>query len=160
LQLDIEETMFTKLTTVGLTVAVSLALGTHAQEREDPPTTEGAAELIGTVWQWMEFQDSAEDDEASTLAPDPEKYTLTLRSDGSAHIQADCNHLSWTYEREDSRLAFNTMGPGTLAHCGDQSLDQRYLQLLGDTATWVMSGDKLYLNLKADAGNMIFVAAR
>ena len=115
---------------------------------------------MGAVWQWQEFQDSAEGDEANNISvPDPAKYTLTLRSDDSAGIQADCNQLSWTYSLEGSRLTFNTLGPSTRAYCGDESLDQRYLERLGNTATYVMVDHTLYLNLTLDSGNMIFAAA-
>ena len=138
-----------------LAVTATLAVGGRTEEDERPPESEGAAELIGTVWQWAEFQDSA-GDEGSLRVDDPEKYTLTLRTDDVAHIQADCNQLSWTYQREGSRLTFNALGPATLAHCGDQSLDQRFLELLGNTATYVLAEGQLYLNLKADAGNMVF----
>lgn len=113
------------------------------------------------MWQWQEFQDSAEGDEASDIrVPDAAKYTLTLRSDDSADIRADCNRLSWTYTLEGSRVTFNTLGPSTLAHCGDESLDQRYLERLGNTATYVLVDGELHLNLKADAGNMIFAVAK
>jgi heat shock protein HslJ len=113
------------------------------------------------VWQWQEFQDSAEGEEASHIrVPDTAKYTLTLRSDEGADIQADCNRLSWTYTLEGNRLTFNALGPSTLAHCGNESLDQRYLERLGNTASYVLADGKLYLNMKADAGNMVFVAAK
>jgi hypothetical protein len=46
-----------------------------------------------------------------------------------------------------------------MAYCGDESLDQRYLERLGNTATYVMVDDTLYLNLTLDSGNMIFAAA-
>ena len=112
------------------------------------------------MWEWQEFRDSAEGDEASDIrVPDTARYTLTLRSDDGADIRADCNRLSWTYTLEGSRLTFNTLGPSTLAHCGDESLDQRYLERLGNTATYVLVDGTLYLNLKVDAGNMVFVAA-
>jgi len=152
--------MLTRLATAALALAVTLPVGAQTHEQERPPGTGVTAELVGTVWQWTDFQDSADDGHASIQVPDPAKYTLTLGSDGTAHIQADCNHLSWTYEREESRLTFNTLGPGTLAHCGDQSLDQRYLELLGNTATHVIAEGTLYLNVKADSGNMIFIPTR
>ena len=56
----------------------------------------------------------------------------------------------------DRNLTFNTVGPSTLAACGEDSLDQEYLKRLGDTATYVMADGKLHLNLKMDAGNMVF----
>ena len=138
-----------------------VAIDACGQNERDTPRTEGALGLVGTVWQWHEFQDSAEGEEASNLrVPDPAKYTLTLRSDDGADIQADCNRLSWTYTLEGRLLTFNTLGPNTLASCGDESLDQRYLARLGNTATYVMADGKLYLSQKADAGNMVFVAAK
>lgn len=125
-----------------------------------PSSTEGVTRLLGTVWQWQEFQDSADGDEASDIrVPNPTEYTLMLRSDDAAHIRADCNRLTWTYTLQDGGLTFNTLGPSTLAACGDESLDQRYLERLGNTTSYVVTDGKLYLNLKADAGNMIFVAA-
>ena len=112
------------------------------------------AELVGTTWQWQEFQDTA--GAGDIKVPDPENYTLTLQEDGTAAIKADCNQVMWSYEVDDSRLTFNTVGPSTLAACGDDSLDQQYLEQLGNTATYVMSDGRLHLNLVADAGNMVF----
>ena len=139
--------------------ASMLVVGACGEKEKDSP--EGATELVGRVWHWQEFQDSAEGDESSDIrVPDTAKYTLTLRSDDGAHIRADCNRLIWTYTLEGSRFTFNTLGPSTLAYCGDESLDQRYLERLGNTATYVLVDGKLYLNLKADAGNMVFVVAK
>ncbi len=136
-----------------------LAVG--ACEPKERQAAEGGTELVGTVWQWQEFQDSADGDEASDIrVPEPASYTLTLRSDDAADIRADCNRLSWAYTLEGSRLTFDSLGPSTLAHCGDASLDQRYLERLRNTATYVLVDGTLYMNLMADSGNMIFVAAK
>jgi heat shock protein HslJ len=150
-----------KTTIAILVLATMVAIGACEQKENGASKTESATELVGTVWQWQEFQDSAEGDEASHIrVPDPTMYTLTLQSDDRASIQADCNQVSWTYTLEGSRLTFNTLGPSTLAHCGDESLDQRYLARLGNTATYVIAEGKLYLNLRADAGNLVFIAAK
>lgn len=111
-------------------------------------------DIANIVWQWEQFQDTA--DVNNITVSDPSQYTLTLRQDGTAQIQADCNQVQWSYVAEGSSLRFNTLGPSTLAACGDDSLDQEYLNKLGTTATFVMSNGKLVLNLVADAGNMIF----
>ena len=156
-----EENGTVKWTIAILLLASMVGVGACGQNENDAPEAEGAIELVGTIWQWQEFQDSAEGDEASNIrVPDPQKYSLTLDSDGRADIQADCNRLSRTYTLEGSRLTFETLGPSTLAACGDESLDQRYLERLGNTVTYVIAGGSLYLNLKADAGNMVFVAAK
>jgi heat shock protein HslJ len=112
------------------------------------------SEIVDPTWHWLAFQDQA--DENNIGVPDPENYTLTLMPDGTASIKADCNMVSWTYTLEGSSLTFNTLGPSTLAFCGEESFDQQYLALLGNTATYVMDGDNLVLNLTADAGNMVF----
>lgn len=115
---------------------------------------EEAESIVGTTWQWQEYQDSA--GENNIDVPDPQNYTLTLNEDGTANIKADCNQVSWTYELDGNELTFNTLGPSTLAMCAEGSLDTVYLQRLGETATYVTSEGQLFLNLKFDSGNMIF----
>lgn len=115
---------------------------------------EEAQSIVGPTWQWDAFEDTAGVNDISV--PNPENYTLTLNDDGTASIKADCNQVSWTYELDGSSLTFNTLGPSTLAFCGEESLDTQYLQRLGETATYVLSGDQLFLNLKFDSGNMEF----
>ncbi len=150
-----------KLTPTLLAAVSVLALGACGREAQDHPAEEPTMELIGPLWQWLEFQDSAEGEEASDiLVADPGRYTLMLRSDNTADIQADCNRVSWTYATEGSRLTFDDLGPTTLAFCGEESLDRRYLERLANAATYVIADGKLYVNLRADAGNMVFAAAK
>lgn len=110
--------------------------------------------IVGTTWQWQAFLDMA--DENNITVSNPENYTLTLMDDGTANIQADCNQVTWTYELDGSALKFDTLGPSTLAFCGEDSLDTQYLQRLGDTATYILSDGQLSLNLIYDSGDMIF----
>jgi heat shock protein HslJ len=113
-----------------------------------------ADSIVGNTWEWEAFQDTAEINDLTV--PDPENYTLTLNDDGTASIQADCNQVTWAYELDGSQLTFDTAGPSTLAMCEVGSLDTLYLQRLGATATYVLEDGKLYLNLWADAGNLVF----
>jgi heat shock protein HslJ len=106
------------------------------------------------MWQWEAFQDTAGINDITVS--DPEKYTLTLNQDGTANIQADCNQVTWAYELDGSQLSFDTTGPSTLAMCAEDSLDQQFLERLGQTATFVIEDGILYLNLWADAGNLVF----
>ncbi|UCG23825.1 MAG: META domain-containing protein [Chloroflexota bacterium] len=124
----------------------------------DEQPEEAAVDIVGETWSWTEFNDQAGESDIDVL--NPENYTLTLMPDGTASIQADCNMVSWTYTLEGSSLTFNTLGPSTLAFCGEQSLDQQYLALLGNTATYVTDEGNLILNLAADAGNMVFAAPK
>jgi heat shock protein HslJ len=112
--------------------------------------------IVGPTWQWEAFQDTAEINDLTI--PDPESYTLTLNEDATASIQADCNQVIWPYELDGSQLTFDTTGPATLAMCAEGCLDTQYLERLGATATYVMEDGTLYLNLWADAGNLVFGA--
>ena len=114
----------------------------------------GKTEVVGTTWQWEAFQDTAGIHDVSV--PNPKNYTLTFNEDGTASIKADCNQVIWSYELNESQLTFDTMGPSTLAMCPEGSLDQRFLERLGNTVSFVIEDGKLYLNLFADAGNLVF----
>jgi len=116
----------------------------------------GETEILGPTWQWEAFQDTAGINDVSV--PNPENYTLTLNDDGTASIIADCNQVIWAYELDESRLTFDTTGPSTLAMCPEDSLDQLFVERLGNTVTYVMQDGKLFLNLFADAGNLVFQA--
>lgn len=111
-------------------------------------------DLIGTTWQWIRFDDTA--DLNNIVVPDPENYTLTLWPDGTFNFRADCNVGGGAYELGGSRLAL-TVGATTRALCPPESLSDTFIARLGETATYVFDDDgNLVLNLFADAGNMVF----
>ena len=117
-------------------------------------------QLLGT-WQWQSFEDSASSDESNDITvDDPAKYTLELMADGSYAIQADCNSGGGQYTIEDSSISLEP-GPMTLAECGPESFYDAFVSRLGDVVTFVFDSDvNLVLNLKADAGNMVFAPAK
>lgn len=123
---------------------------------EEPMVEPAGAEanIVGITWQWESFQDTA--GENNIVVPRPENYTLTLQPDGTAAIQADCNQVLLGYTLEGSSLTFDPAGPSTLAYCGELSLDTVYLQRLSEVVTYVVEDGQLFLNLMADAGNMVF----
>lgn len=138
-----------RMATVVALIVLALALVGCAAKKAD---------IVGPTWEWQEFQDTA--DVNNITVSDPHKYTLTLQPDGTASILADCNQVSWTYTLEGSSLKFETLGPSTMAYCGDDSLDQEYLKRLGATATYVLADGKLHLNLMYDSGNVVFAPAK
>ena len=111
-------------------------------------------EITGIQWQWAELTET--EPASQSVVPDPENYVLVLNADGSANLKADCNVVLWTYTLEGSSLTFNTLGPSTLAYCGDDSLDQQYLGLLGNGGTVSVEEGRLALELNEDAGRMVF----
>ena len=95
------------------------------------------AQVTDVVWAWEMLKvTTGFDNEAqrpiqeTTTIPNPESYTLILREHSTFSGRADCNEISGTYTSM-SGYAF-TVGPSTMAACGDDSLDQQYLQLLGN----------------------------
>ncbi|MCC6626153.1 MAG: META domain-containing protein [Chloroflexi bacterium] len=115
----------------------------------------GAAQstLTTGIWAWQRTQMS---DGAVIQPTDPSKYTLQFNADGSLAIQADCNRVVGQYTATSAGQLTITLGPTTTAACPPGSLDQRYLQQLGDVVTYVTRNGKLYLNIKFDSGNMEF----
>jgi heat shock protein HslJ len=147
----------TVTTTVTTTVAVTPTVNTGVNTRvAATPTVTTTVTLTETVWQWTEFQDTAELNDITV--DDPAQYTLTLLADGTVAIQADCNRAAGTYTLDGSSLTIE-IGPVTLAACPPESLSDVFLTRLPETATYVMDDEgQLFLNLVADAGNMVFQA--
>ena len=85
-----------------------------------------ADSITDIEWQWELVKDQPAG-ETTTIA-DPENYTLVFRDDGTFSGKADCNEIGGTYTQEGG--FFLTLGPSTMAFCGDDSLDQLYLELL------------------------------
>lgn len=111
-------------------------------------------EIIGIQWQWAELTET--EPAGQSVVPDPENYVLVLIADGSVSIKADCNQVLWTYTLDGTNLTFNTLGPSTLAFCGEESLDQQFLDLLGKGGTVSVEDDRLVLELNDNAGRMVF----
>jgi heat shock protein HslJ len=109
-------------------------------------------EITGIQWQWTELTD----EDGQTQVANPENFLMALMEDGSAVLKADCNQVLWTYTLEGDSLTFNTMGPSTLAFCGEESLDQMYLAKLGMGGTVSMDGDSLVITLNDEEGTMVF----
>lgn len=114
---------------------------------------ETSTDVVGIIWNWEQFQDTAEQNDI--VVPYPPSYQLELLPDGNFRAKADCNLVSGTYTLDGPSLTLG-LGPTTMAECGPDSLYNEYLRLLGDVVSYVREGDNLYLNLKLDAGNMKF----
>jgi uncharacterized lipoprotein YbaY/heat shock protein HslJ len=114
---------------------------------------EASSDIVGIVWNWQGFQDTAEMNDI--VVPNPDSYRLELLADGTFAAKADCNLVSGSYALDGASLTLQT-GPMTLAECEPGSLYNEYTALLDQVATYVRDGDNLYLNLMADAGNIEF----
>jgi heat shock protein HslJ len=92
------------------------------------PTTDTT--ITGIVWQWTSVTNQTT--KQTDTVPSPENYTITFNSDGTLTGKADCNNFAGTYSQESGFTI--KLGPSTMAFCGEASLDQKYLQLLGSVA--------------------------
>jgi heat shock protein HslJ len=113
-----------------------------------------ADEIVGIQWQWAQLTET--EPASQSVVPDPENYVLVLNTDGSVNLKADCNVVQWTYTLEDSTLTFNTLGPSTLAFCGEESSDQQFLEFLGKGGTVSLEDGRLVLTLGDGSGTMVF----
>jgi heat shock protein HslJ len=92
-----------------------------------PATATPSNAITNIVWQWTSVTNQTTRE--TTTIPDPQNYTITLWDDGTLSGQADCNRFTGTYSQENGFAI--KLGASTMAYCGDDSLDQQYLQLLG-----------------------------
>ena len=118
--------------------------------------TEAGPSLTGTTWQWVEL---VIPNGEVVEPPDPSVYTILFNEatdgQGQAEIQADCNTIGATYTTDNSTIDI-TLGPSTLAECGEDSLGGRYLSSLEAAAIYFFQDGDLYMDLMFDSGTMRF----
>ncbi len=94
--------------------------------------------LQGVAWQWISVTNQTTKE--TTTVPNPENYTIIFNADGTIEGKADCNNFGGTYSQEGGGITI-TLGQSTMAYCGDTSLDQQYLNLLGSVVAGGPGGD-------------------
>lgn len=92
-------------------------------------TTNDPNSITDIVWKWQTLNDTVA---GSTRVPDPDKYTITFREDGTTTGQADCNTFSGTYSQANGFSI--TVVPDVMAACDQGSMDQQFLTLLEQVA--------------------------
>jgi hypothetical protein len=114
------------------------------------------AELNDTSWQLIEFQSM--DDSIGTIKPRADSlYTMHFYSDGSAHMQLNCNRANGRWIAEsgpDSNSGRFSLGPlaATRALCQPPSMDENILRDAEYIRSYLLKDDRLYLSLMADGG--------
>ena len=109
------------------------------------------ADIIDIPWQWTALFEN--EPASQSVVPNPDNYTLTLNSDGSMNIKADCNMMSGSFSVDGTSLTL-VLGPSTLAFCGEESLDLMFTELLNSVESYTIENDQLVLNLENDFGKM------
>ena len=111
--------------TLSLILLVCLGLVAACAPTATPAPTNS---IQGIVWQWVSVANKPTGE--TTTVPNPENYTLILNSDSTLNGKADCNSFTGTYSQENGFTI--KLGATTMAFCGEDSLDQEYLTLLGN----------------------------
>ena len=119
-----------------------------------PATATPSNAITDIVWQWTSVTNQTTKE--TTNVPSPQDYAITFRDDGTLSGKADCNTFSGTYSQENGFSI--KLGATTMAACGDDSLDQQYLQLLGAIAAGGPDGaGNLALETAGGEQRMLFV---
>lgn len=144
--------------TRALALAACAILAAARGSRDPAPDGAAAPQLVGN-WRFVEFESSS--DEIGTIRPDdPNKYTMTLGADGRVAMRLDCNRATgtWSADPPDAETGGFTFGPlaMTKARCPQPSLDTWITRDAEYVRTYVLRGDRLYLNLMADGGNYVW----
>ena len=137
-----------------VTILVAVGLLAGATGLSPAAWAQTAEEITGIQWQWAQLTET--EPASQSVVPDPENYVMVLNADGTVNLKADCNMVGWTYTLDGASLAFNTLGPSTLAFCGDESLDTMFLEKLGKGGTVSLEDGRLVLALNENAGQMVF----
>lgn len=109
--------------------------------------------IISIRWEWTSMVES--ESGSQLTVPDPGSYTLVFLPDGRYLIQADCNQGSGSYTIMKNSLTLEP-GPITLAYCGDQSLDGKYLASLNNVTSVAIENEQLVLYTGDTEGEMLF----
>ena len=101
------------------------------------------------------WEETSMSDDTTNIPPNPEDYTLLLQPDGAASAKVDCNQAKGTYTMTENSITIE-MGATTLVFCGEESLDQTYLNNLAAVNSYFVQDGKLFFDLKFDSGTMRF----
>ena len=137
-----------------LVVVLSVAVACTPVAAPVPPAPTPANAITNILWQWTSVTNRPTGE--TTAVPNPQDYTITFRDDGTLSGQADCNAFTGAYSQESGFSI--TLGAVTAAACGDDSLDQQYLTLLGAVAAGGPDGEgNLALETAGGEQRMLFI---
>ena len=116
-----------------------------------PPQTNNP--IQGVNWQWVSLTDQSTGQ--TTAVPNPQQYTIVFTADGYVNGTADCNSFTGTYSQTNGMtIKINAM---TRAACPEGSLEQQYIELLGNVAAGGPDGaGNLALETAGGAQRMLF----
>jgi heat shock protein HslJ len=109
--------------------------------------TASGSSLTGKTWFLTSGTQTAPAWQWAVPPADSLKYTIMFNDDKSFAAQADCNQVSGTYTTSGSNGLTITLGPSTMAYCGEGSLGSLYTTALSTTESYKVDGNTLTLTL-------------
>jgi heat shock protein HslJ len=115
-----------------------------------PPDGGAAAPLEGTRWRWVRFTGP---DGKQLVPAHSASYWIELRPAGELVLQADCNRGHGRWSQSGKKVKLQPLAI-TLMACPPGTLASRFLQLLGQAASYRLRNGHLALTLQAEGGVM------
>lgn len=101
------------------------------------------------TWKWVASYDT---DQQLVSVENPDAYTAKFEIDGSVAVNADCNSVSGTYQREESDRISITLDTTSLTECGSESESEEFLHALGTALAESYEEDSLGLLTDPSSG--------
>jgi heat shock protein HslJ len=111
-------------------LAALILTGCFSGATQAPPPTNTSSSIQNVIWQWVSVTNQTTN--VVTTVPSPSNYTISFYPDGTLTGKADCNTINGTYSQQNGFSI--KLGASTMASCGEASLDQQYVNLLGNVA--------------------------
>ena len=108
--------------------------------------------LTGVTWQLTNVKFDGQS--TNSIISEPDQYTITFQTDGTATVKADCNMAHLTYTTNGNQLTIKA-GPMTLVYCGTASLSNEFVQALQVATAYTVQGSTLTINSGSN-GSMDF----
>ena len=108
--------------------------------------------LTGVTWQLTSVKFDGQS--TSNIISEPDNYTITFQTNGTANVKADCNSAALTYTTSGNQLTIKA-GPMTHVYCGSVSLSNEYVQALEQATSYSIQGSTLTINTGSN-GTMTF----
>lgn len=132
---------------------VSLPMARASDSAAQPGDVGADRILAGTAWRLVTIQSM--DDQVYT-PQERDRYTLVLRTDGSAALRADCNRGSGRWDSNaPGQIRFGPIA-STRALCASPSLSQKYLAQFEGVRSYIVERGRLYLATMADGAIIEF----
>jgi D-alanyl-D-alanine carboxypeptidase len=130
---------------------------TEATPADSDMLTEQEDEIgfgTGIFWQWRAFTDPVN---GEMTIPAEEKHTISLTDDGTTVLATSCRVAVGSHEIEGNSLDLTFDLPEKLDEsCVEGPQTERFFTLLQNAVSYSTQDDRLFIDLLADAGTMMF----